>query len=80
VSARPEAAARIPEHVIAVYQHVLRTGHAPPGHVGGRVFENREQRLPSGGNYHEFDVNPKIAGRNRGAERLIVDLDRGAGA
>lgn len=78
-ASRGEAAERVPGKVIAVYEQVLRTGHPPPGYVGGRVFENRERRLPPGGNYHEFDVNPKVSGRNRGAERLIVELDTGKG-
>jgi guanyl-specific ribonuclease Sa len=70
---------RVPNRAVEVYQHVLRTGRAPDGHVGGRVFENREQRLPAGGRYQEFDVNPKVNGRRRGAERVVVDLDTGAG-
>lgn len=78
-ASRGGTAARIPENVLAVYEQVLRTGHAPPGYVGGRVFENRERRLPSGGRYQEFDVNPKVSGRNRGAERLIVELGTGKG-
>lgn len=77
--AAASASRRIPHRAIEVYHHVLRTGRPPEGYVGGRVFENREQRLPSGGRYQEFDVNPKVNGRRRGAERVIVDLDTGAG-
>lgn len=73
------ASHRVPNRAVEVYEHVLRTGRAPDGHVGGRVFENREQRLPPRGRYQEFDVNPKVDGRRRGAERVVVDLDTGAG-
>ena len=54
----------------------LRRGQPLPGYVGGRVFENREQRLPRG-RYREYDVNPKVSGRNRGAERLVIERRTG---
>jgi ribonuclease T1 len=72
-AARSATRARVPEKAIVVYQHVLRTGRAPSGYVGGRVFENRERRLAPGGDYREFDVNPKVRGENRGPERIVVD-------
>jgi ribonuclease T1 len=69
----------IPQRALEVYTYVLNH-HAPPaGYVGGRVWQNREKNLPRGGTYHEFDVNPKVRGRNRGAERIIVDYDTGKG-
>ena len=51
-----------------------------PGCKGGKTYENipREpgsQRLPDGASYKEYDVNPKIAGQNRGAERLVLGDD-----
>ena len=76
---REDAGARVPARALTVYQQVLRTGHAPIGHVGGRVFENRERKLPARGDYHEYDVNPRVSGRNRGPERIVVDLDTGRG-
>jgi hypothetical protein len=63
----------IPATALEVYRHVLRTGRAPAGYVGGRVWNNREHSLPPGGKYREFDIHPKIRGRNRGAERIIVE-------
>ena len=65
--------ARVPAAAVEVYRHVLATGRAPAGHVGGRVWNNREHSLPSGGRYREFDVHPRVRGRNRGPERVIVD-------
>ncbi len=62
-----------------VYTYVLRTGRAPEGYVGGRVWENREHRLPPGGHYQEYDVNPKVRGKNRGPERIVVDRTAGRG-
>ncbi len=53
-----------------------RNGEPPPGYVGGRVFGNRERRLPRG-NYREYDVNPKKPGKNRGTERIVIEQRTG---
>jgi ribonuclease T1 len=53
-----------------------RHGNPLPGYVGGREFHNREHRLPPG-HYHEYDVNPKVRGRSRDAERIVVEQDTG---
>ncbi|MGE3151501.1 MAG: ribonuclease domain-containing protein [Nitrospiraceae bacterium] len=60
--------------VLAVIQQ--NRGKPPPGYVGGRTFMNRERRLPSG-RYREYDVHPFVPGRNRGAERIVVDQRSG---
>lgn len=57
----------------AIQQH---GGNALPGYIGGRVFQNRERRLPPG-NYREYDVNPKVRGRSRDAERIVIEQDTG---
>jgi len=57
----------------AIQQH---EGKALPGYIGGRVFQNRERRLPRG-HYREYDVNPKIRGRARDAERIVIEQDSG---
>lgn len=68
----------IPDYVISVYHYVKAHGDAPEGFVGGRIFQNRERRLPIYENdhrkikYQEWDVHPKERGQNRGAERLIT--------
>lgn len=49
-----------------------REGVPLPGYIGGRDFQNRERRLPRG-RYREYDVNPKIRGRERDAERLVIE-------
>lgn len=52
-------------------------GGAPlPGYIGGRDFQNRERRLPRG-RYREYDVNPKIRGRARDAERIVIERRTG---
>jgi len=61
----------IPPKVLNVLQIVRSTGQAPEGYEGGRVFQNREGRLPADGDYREFDVDPHHGGRN--AERIIVE-------
>jgi len=53
-----------------------RDGEPLPGYVGGRAFHNRERRLPAG-RYREYDVHPRVPGRDRGPERLVVDRTTG---
>jgi ribonuclease T1 len=53
-----------------------RHGETPPGHVGGRFFQNRERRLPRG-TYREYDVNPKRPGHPRDAERIVMEQKTG---
>lgn len=68
----------VPQKVIDVLNYVKAHGEAPKGYVGGRVFQNREHRLPETTTYNEWDVNPKVNGQNRGAERLITGKDKSA--
>lgn len=73
--------ASIPQKVYDVLNYIRTNNHAMNGYVGGRVFSNREQilaRMDNNGNpiqYHEWDVNPKIEGQNRGTERIITGSD-----
>ena len=53
-----------------------RQGVPLPGYVGGRDFKNRERRLPPG-RYREYDVNPKIRGQSRDAERIVIEQRTG---
>ena len=53
-----------------------RGGIPLPGYIGGLDFQNRERRLPRG-YYREYDVNPKIRGRRRDAERIVVEQRTG---
>jgi ribonuclease T1 len=75
---------RIPEYVLGVLQYVNDHDEAPDGYVGGRTFQNREKNLPqkedSGKRiqYREWDVYPKVKGKNRGAERLVTGSDGSA--
>ncbi len=71
----------IPEKVLTVLKFIKKNNHAMDGYVGGRVFSNREGILPkqteTGAkiDYQEWDVNPKVQGQNRGAERLCTGND-----
>ena len=71
VASSAEVSGGIPQKAIDVLQIVRSTGQPPEGYVGGRVFENREGRLPADGDYREFDVDPHNGNRN--AERIIVE-------
>ena len=53
-----------------------RLGEPPPGYVSGRAFQNRERQLPRG-SYREYDVNPKVRGKDRGAERIVIERRTG---
>jgi guanyl-specific ribonuclease Sa len=84
ITDRPTNAPYIRQHEQAVPQkaHDLlaqlraRHGEPLPGYVGGREFQNRERRLPRG-HYREYDVNPKVRGRSRDAERIVIEQDTG---
>lgn len=71
----------IPPKVYKVLEYVKKNGEAMNGYVGGRIFQNRERHLDmkdaSGKKikYQEWDVNPKVNGKNRGTERLITGSD-----
>ncbi len=74
----------IPKKVYRVLKYVETYNKPMKGYVGGREFMNREKKLPGFANnkrairYQEWDVNPKVAGKNRGAERLVTGNDQSA--
>lgn len=74
----------IPQKVYEVLRYIRDNNHAMRGYVGGRVFSNRERIVPEfdeKGNpidYREWDVNPKVKGQNRGAERIITSSNNRA--
>lgn len=69
--------ALFPEKAKAVLEAIQqRHGKPLPGYVGGRVFHNREHRLPPG-HYREYDVNPRRDGRHRGPERIVIEQRSG---
>jgi ribonuclease T1 len=79
--ASPQSASVIEKEPPARARDVLalilrRHGEPPPGYTGGRVFQNREHRLPRGV-YREYDVNPKVPGRDRGPERIVLEVRTG---
>jgi guanyl-specific ribonuclease Sa len=71
--------------VMPVLEYVLAHGEPMPDYVGGREYRNlgldNGQILPRTDaqgrpvRYREWDVNRKVPGRNRGAERLITGSD-----
>jgi ribonuclease T1 len=71
----------IPAKVRAVLQYVKANGKAMDGYVGGREFTNRQNVLPVNNasgqriKYQEWDVNPKVQGKNRGVERMCTGDD-----
>jgi len=70
VSAVPQRA----REMLALIQK--RHGEPPRGYIGGRTFRNRERHLPAG-SYREYDVNPKVHGQDRGAERIVIERRSG---
>ncbi len=79
------AAVEIPREAHAILTYVRAHNEAPAGFVGGRRFGNYgkdgEQKLPlldaqgKAIEYREWDIHPKVPGRNRGAERLVTGSD-----
>ena len=68
---------KAPDKAYALLQALQeRNGDALPGYVGGKTFQNRERRLPHG-RYREYDVNRRVRGRPRDAERLVIEQDTG---
>lgn len=68
-----EPAAEVPEQARLVLEAIQARGGKPlPGYAGGRDFHNRERRLPRG-HYREYDVNPKLSGHPRDAERIVIE-------
>lgn len=66
-----------PKKAYALLEALQRRNGTPlPGYAGGKAFRNRERRLPSG-RYKEYDVNRRVPGRSRDAERLVIDQDTG---
>jgi ribonuclease T1 len=71
----------VPAKAFKVFAYVQQTNRAPDGYVGGRRFGNFEGHLPRQDlegrriDYQEWDVNPRVNGRNRGAERLVTGSD-----
>jgi guanyl-specific ribonuclease Sa len=82
--ADPIPQGHVPEKVMEVLQHIDRTHAAPAGYEGGREFMNAGDTLPSRDrkgqriHYQEWDVNPHVAGQNRGAQRLVTGSDGSA--
>ncbi len=72
-SGSPTQADAIPAKALRVLEIIRSTGQAPEGYVGGRVFQNREGRLPADGDYREFDIDPRPEHGGRNAERIIVE-------
>jgi ribonuclease T1 len=71
----------VPQKAMEVLKYVRANSVAMEGYVGGRRFKNLENLLPKTSqngkriNYQEWDVNPKIEGKNRGTQRLITGDD-----
>jgi guanyl-specific ribonuclease Sa len=68
---------RAPEKAYELLEALQRRKGEPlPGYVGGKAFRNREHRLPPG-RYKEYDVNRRVPGRSRDAERLVIEQETG---
>ncbi|MDI9876019.1 ribonuclease domain-containing protein [Flectobacillus rivi] len=71
----------IPSKVYEVLSHIKSNGKPIDGYVGGRKFGNYEKLLPREDEegrkiqYQEWDVNPKVEGKNRGTERIVTGSD-----
>jgi guanyl-specific ribonuclease Sa len=77
----PAQATVIPAEARRTLAYIRAHDAAPPGYVGGRRFGNYERVLPARDaqgraiEYREWDIQPKVPGRNRGAQRLVTGSD-----
>ena len=84
----PGPGASVRSKALYVLSVLDATGRSPSGYVGGRQFMNdgrggtsalpRQDGSGRTVTYHEYDVNPKVDGVNRGPERLVVGSDGSA--
>jgi ribonuclease T1 len=80
----PKLPPGVPAKVGKVLKYIDEHDEAPEGYVGGRTFLNAEKRLPQKDKrgkkikYREWDVNPKVKGKNRGPQRLVTGSDGSA--
>lgn len=72
LNAQTQQVSKVPQKVYRIAGYIERNGRPMDGYIGGRRFQNRERLLPVQDSYKEYDVNPKIRGKNRGPERLIL--------
>ena len=76
--------AGVPVKVGPVLEYIDKYQRPPEGHVGGRPFGNYEGLQPKKDargrsiKYQEWDVNPRMPGKNRGPERLVTGSDGSA--
>jgi ribonuclease T1 len=47
------------------------------GYKGNKVYQNTAGKLPPGGKYKEYDIDPKVQGVHRTAERIVIDENTG---
>lgn len=64
-----------PKHVRRMISYLKSIRHfsPPKGYKGGKVFRNREGKLPRDKKYREYDVHPATQNQARNAERLVTD-------
>ena len=78
---KEEIADGVPQKAMDIAFYVRENNRTLKGYVGGRIFENRERLLPIKNKYNqqiickEYDINPKVKGQNRGAERIVLGDD-----
>ena len=73
----------VPQEAYDTLNYVDQNGRPPQGYKGGRVFQNdgRDggQVLPNKGTpYHEYDIHPKVPGKPRNAQRIVIGSDGSA--
>lgn len=69
------ALSQAPQHVRKMVNYLRSVRHLRPqkGFKGGKLFRNREGKLPGSRQYYEYDVHPYRPGVSRGPERLLTD-------
>ena len=74
---RYQSSRTIPQKAKDVLKSVQEKGSPPKGFKGGKIFENRDNKLPPGRTYKEYDIDPKTPSSSRTAERIVIDQESG---
>lgn len=72
----------VPKAALETLKYIRKYNKAPDGYEGGRIFFNREKKLPikdingSKIKYQEWDIYKLRKGKNRGPHRLVTSSSK----
>lgn len=67
----------VPQKAKDVLDYINEHNAPPRYYKGAQIWENNKNQLPVEGDYKEYDIDPKISGQPRNAERIVIDVNTG---